>query len=60
VGLNFGLFHTKVGTQLRVFENRVSRKILGTKWEDWRRVRNEEFYDYASPDIITVIKSRKM
>jgi len=50
---------------LRVFENRVLRKIFESKREevagDWRRVHNEELHNvYASPNIIRVIKSRRM
>jgi hypothetical protein len=47
---------------LRVFENRVLRKISGPKRYEvtgkWRRLHNEELYDlYSSPNIIRVFKS---
>jgi hypothetical protein len=49
--------------RLRVCENRVLR-IFELKEEnagDWRRLHNEELHNlYASPGIITVIKSRKL
>jgi hypothetical protein len=46
-------------------ENRVLRRIFGPKREEvaggWRRLHNEELHDmYASPNIIRVIKSRKI
>ena len=45
---------------LRVFENRVLRKVFGSKKDEvrgkWRRLCNEELYAlYSSPDIIRVI-----
>jgi hypothetical protein len=48
-----------------VFENRVRRRIFGPKRDEatgeWRRLHNEELNDlYSSPNIIRVIKSRKM
>ena len=51
--------------KLRVFENRVLRRIFGPKRTEvtgeWRRLHNEELNDlYSSPDIVRVIKSRRM
>jgi hypothetical protein len=49
---------------LRVFENRVLRKIFGPKMEEdgsWRKLRNDEHHSlYSSPNIVKVIKSRRM
>jgi len=46
--------------RLRVFENRVVRRMFGPKREEvaggWRRLHNEELHNlYASPNIISVI-----
>jgi hypothetical protein len=51
--------------RLRVFENRVLRRIFGPKRDeatgDWRRLHNGELNDlYSSPNIIRVIKSRRI
>jgi hypothetical protein len=51
--------------RLRVFENRVLRSIFGPKRDEvtgeWRRLHNKELYAlYSSPDIIRVIKSRRL
>jgi len=50
---------------MRVFENRVLRKIFGPRREDvtgeWRRLHNEELNElYSSSNIVRVIKSRRM
>jgi hypothetical protein len=48
--------------RLRMFENRVLRKIFGLKRDkltgEWRGLCNKEFYAalYSSPNIIQVIK----
>jgi hypothetical protein len=52
-------------SRLRVFENRVLRRIFGPRREDmigeWRKQHNEELNClYSSPSIVQVIKSRKM
>jgi hypothetical protein len=51
--------------RLRVFENRVLRRIFGSKRDEvtgeWRKLHNEELRDlYYSPSIIRIIKSRRM
>jgi hypothetical protein len=50
--------------RLRVFENRVLRKIFGPKREEdgsWRKLHNDELHDlYSSPNIVRVIKSRRI
>jgi hypothetical protein len=53
------------GRRLRVFENGVPRRIFGPKRDEvtgqWRRLHNEELNElYSSPNIIRVIKSRRM
>ena len=51
--------------RLRVFENRVLKRIFGPKRDEitgeWRKLHNEELNDlYSSPNIISVIKLRRM
>jgi hypothetical protein len=51
--------------RLRVFENRVLRRIFGLKRDEvtgeWRKLHNEELHDlYSSPSIIRIIRSRRM
>jgi hypothetical protein len=47
-----------------VFENRVLRRIFGSKREEitgeWRKLHNEIRNVYSSPNIIQVTKSRRM
>jgi hypothetical protein len=49
--------------RLRVFENKVLRRIFGPKRDEvtgkWRKLHNEELHDlYSSPNIVRGIKSR--
>jgi hypothetical protein len=51
--------------KLRVFENRVLRRIFGSRryvmTGGWRKLHNEELHNlYSSPSIFRIIKSRKM
>jgi hypothetical protein len=51
--------------RLRVFEDRVLRRIFGPKRDEvtggWRKLHNEELCDlYSSPSIIRIFKSRRM
>jgi hypothetical protein len=49
--------------RLRVFENRVPRRIFGLSRDEvtrgWRNMRNEKLHKlHSSPSIITMVKSR--
>jgi hypothetical protein len=50
--------------RLRAFENRMLRRIFGPKREEdgsWRKLHNDELHNlYSSPNIVRVIKSRRM
>ena len=51
--------------RLRVFENRVLRRVSGSKRDEvtgeWRKLHNEELRDlYSLPKIVLVVKSRSM
>jgi uncharacterized membrane protein len=51
--------------RLRVFENRVLRRIFGPKSDqvtgEWRKLHNKELRDlFSSPSIIRITKSRRM
>jgi hypothetical protein len=51
--------------RLRVFENKVLRRIFGSKRDEvrgeWRILHNEELHKlYSSPKLIRMIKSRRM
>ena len=53
--------HIEGGTRIRVFDNRVLRRIFGSKMdeviEEWRKLHNEELNDlYSLPNIVRVIK----
>jgi hypothetical protein len=50
--------------RLRVFENRVLRRVFGPEKEEdgsWRKLHDDELHSlYSSPNIVRVIKSRRM
>jgi hypothetical protein len=51
--------------RLRVFENRMLRRIFGPKKEEvvggWRRLHDEVLHNlYTSPNIIRMVKSRRV
>jgi hypothetical protein len=51
--------------RLRMFENRVLRRIFGLKRDEvtggWRKLHNEELHGlYSSSSVVMVIKARRM
>jgi hypothetical protein len=59
------MFKVKLIARLRVFENRMLRRIFGPERDEvtggWRKPHNEELHNlYSSPSTIRVIKSRRM
>ena len=51
--------------RLRLFENRVLRRVFGPKRDEvtgeWRKLHNEKLSDlYCLPNIVRVVKSRRM
>ena len=50
--------------RLRVFENLVLRRIFGPKRDEvtgeWKKLHNEELNNLYSPNIVLLIKSRRM
>jgi hypothetical protein len=51
--------------RLRVFENRVLRRIFGPRrnevTREWRRLHKEELYAlYSLPNVVRVIKPRRL
>jgi hypothetical protein len=50
--------------RLRIFENSVLRRVCGPKrdeYRSWRKLHNDELQSlYSSPNIVRVIKSRRM
>jgi hypothetical protein len=60
-----GLWTLREELKLRVFENKLLRRIFGPKRDEvtggWRKLHNEELRDlYSSPSIIRIIKSKRM
>jgi hypothetical protein len=61
----FFICFTTLWSRLRVFENRVLRRISGPKRDEvtgeWRKLHSEELHNlYSSQDIIRQVKSRRM
>jgi hypothetical protein len=65
MGVELGLSHLTDKNRLRVFENRVLRRMVGSKrdevTEECRKLHNEELHIlYPSPNIIKQMKPRRM
>jgi hypothetical protein len=65
MGVKLGSLTLREKHRLKVFENRVLKRIFGLKKDEvtggWRKLHNEELHNlYSSPSIIRMIKSRRM
>ena len=65
MGVKLGRWRWGRNVGLRVFENKVLRRIFGPRRDEvtgeWRKLRNEELNDlYSLPSFARVIKSRRM
>jgi hypothetical protein len=65
MGEELGLSHLREEHRLRVFENKVLRRIFGPKRDEvtgeWREPHNGELHNlYSSPSRVRMIKSRTM
>ena len=65
MGVKLGRKHLWEERRLRVFAKRVLRGIFGASRDgvtgEWKKLHNEELKDlYCSPNIVRVIKSRRM
>jgi hypothetical protein len=64
-GLETWSLTLKKERELRVFENRVLRRIFGPRRDevtgDWRKLHNEAFLNlHSSPSVIRTITSRRI
>ena len=64
-GCETWLFTLREECRMRVIQNRVLRRIFGSKWDEitgeWSKIHNKEMNNlYSPPNIIRVIKSRRM
>jgi hypothetical protein len=65
MGVKLGRSHSGTNVKLKVFEDRVLRRIFVRKKDEvtgeWRKLHNEELNNlYSSPNIFRVIKSRRI
>jgi hypothetical protein len=65
MGVKLGLLTLREEQRLRVFENRVLRRIFEPKRDEvmgeWRKLHNKELHDlYSSSSIIRIMKSWRM
>jgi hypothetical protein len=65
MGVKLGLLTLTEERRLRVFANRVFRRIIGPKGDEvtggCRKLHKEELHNmYSSPSIIRVVKSTRM
>jgi hypothetical protein len=64
MGFNSGLKGLREEHRLKLFENRMLKKIFGPKrneiTEEWRRLHNEELYMFSSPDVMWATRLRRM